>query len=350
MKLHLRTLRLPLAHTFAISRESMDTQTSLIVELHHEGQVGYGEVTENAFYGHTIATMTRSLNVAAGELHRYRDAQPESVWDTMLSIMEGDLFALSALDMAAHDLLGRKLAQPTWQVWGLQWQSVPPSSFTIGIDSIETMIAKLNEQAGWGIYKIKLGTDQDLEIVRQLRQHTDAVFRVDANCGWSAEQTIDNSVVLKDLGVEFIEQPLPNTASDGDKRRVRDASALPIIADEDCQIQADVARCAETFDGVNVKICKCGGLTPAKAMLREARERGLKTMIGCMVESSIGISGAAQLLPLLDYADLDGATLLSDEPARGVSIDHGNVVMPNRHGCGGELLDDRIAAFETNSQ
>ena len=345
MKLSLYKLRLPLAHTFSISRESIDTQNSLVVELEHDGLRGYGEVTENRFYGHTLDSMCRSLEAVAVRLDEYIDATPELLWEPIRQAVGGDLFALSALDMAAHDWHGRRNRMPTWKLWGLHWQNIPQSSFTIGIDSIDTMIAKLNEQAGWGIYKIKLGTPQDIEIVRALRQYTDAVFRVDANCGWTPQQAIENSHALAELGVEFIEQPLPNTASESDKQTVRRESALPIIADEDCQTESDVARCAGSFDGVNVKLCKCGGLTPALRMLRNAKSLGLKTMVGCMVESSIGISGAAQLLPLLDYADFDGATLLKDEPAEGVSIDHGNVILSYRDGCGGELIRDRLPEF-----
>jgi L-alanine-DL-glutamate epimerase-like enolase superfamily enzyme len=198
---------------------------------------------------------------------------------------------------------------------------------------------------GWRLYKIKLGTPHDIEIVTELRRHTDAVFRIDANCAWTADETVANSAKLADLGVEFIEQPLPMNASRDDKLRVFRESALPVIADEDCQVSGDVERCHGQYHGVNVKICKCGGLTPALTMLRRARELGLKTMVGCMIESSIAISGAAQLLPLLDYADLDGAVLLRDDPASGVTIEKGVVRLSGRAGCGGELERGRLGQF-----
>lgn len=345
MKMMLYRIALPLAHEFTIARGSITTQPSLIVELEHEGVRGYGEVTENSFYGHTFASMTESLLRIEPLLDTYIEQRPVDVWDQMHADIEGDMFALSAIDIAAHDLRGKRLGIPTWQDWGLDWQNLVDSSYTIGIDTIETMIQKLDEQPGWGIYKIKLGTSNDIEIVRQLRQHTDAIFRVDANCGWTADEAIANSIALADLGVEFIEQPLPIEASNDDKLRVYSESVLPIVADEDCQTREDIQRCHGLYHGVNVKICKCGGLSPALSMLRQARQLGMKTMVGCMVESSVGISGAAQLLPLLDYADLDGAVLLRDEPANGVTIQKGKVCLSKRAGCGAELDATKMHEF-----
>lgn len=346
MKMKLHQVHLPLARPFTISRGTMTTQSSLYVELEHEGISGFGEVTENSYYGHTFETITASLaKVDSSLLDRYINESPQVLWPEMARAMEGDMFALSALDIAAHDWRGKRLGIPTWQDWGLRWENVPQSSYTIGIDTIETMIAKLQEEPDWGIYKIKLGTSEDLEIVTRLREHSAAVFRVDANCGWSADQTIFNSRTLAELGVEFIEQPLMAEASPADKQKVFAESALPVIADEDCQVQADVAKCHGLYHGVNVKICKCGGLSPALNMLREAKRLGMKTMVGCMIESSVGISGAAQLLPLLDYADLDGAILLSGEPATGVHIQHGQVEPPTKPGCGTKLHLDRIPEF-----
>lgn len=345
MRMTLHRLGLPLAHEFTISRASIATQPTLIVELEDNGLHGYGEVTENLYYGHTFASMTASLDKVSDRLDDYINESPSALWPRMNRLIGGDTFAMSALDMAAHDLRGRKQNIPTWQDWRLNWKTVPMSSYTIGIDSIETMVAKLNEQPHWNTYKIKLGTRQDLDIVSALRQHSDAVFRVDANCGWTADEVIANSNRLAELGVEFIEQPLPISATLKDKARVFSESALPIIADEDCQIQSDIQRCSGLFHGVNIKICKCGGLTPALAMLREARDLGMTTMVGCMIESSIGISGAAQLLPLLDYADLDGAVLLKDDPAQGATVINGEVTLSPQPGCGGELIHNRLDEF-----
>lgn len=337
MKMTLHRLSLPLAHPFTISRGTVTDQPSLIVQLDHDGLTGWGEVTANDYYGHTLDTLEQSLRRVEPELEEFSCRRPEEVWEDAARRMEGDRFALSALDMALHDLHSRRLGMPLYQSWGLTWDRVPPSSYTIGIDSTATMVAKLEERPGWPVYKVKLGTRHDLEAMRELRKHTTATFRVDANCGWSAEEAIANSIELATLGVEFIEQPLPPDASPEDHRRVYQQSRLPIVADENCQQEADVDRCLGLFHGVNVKLCKCGGLTPALRMLRKARGLGMKTMVGCMIESSVGISGAAHLLPLLDYADLDGAVLLRDDPAQGVTIDRGQVRLVSACGSGASL-------------
>lgn len=345
IRMNLYRVKLPLAHEFTIARGSISTQPSLIVELVAGDLHGYGEVTESPFYGHSFDSMTRSLQRAQASLDFYETLSPDAVWSKMATLMDNDMFALSALDIAAHDLHARRLGVPVWQAWGLEWSGVPQSSFTIGIDTIDKMVSKLKEQPGWRHYKIKLGTEHDLEIVRQLREQTGAVFRVDANCGWTTKQAIENSQALAELGVEFIEQPLPIEAAEEDKRRLFAESSLPIVADEDCQIDADVRKCHGLYHGVNVKICKCGGLTPALQMLREARQLGMRTMVGCMVESEIGISGAAQLLPLLDYADLDGAVLLADSPTSGVRVERGQVHIVDTAGTGACLHHDRLPEF-----
>lgn len=334
MKMSLHRIDLPLKRTFTISRESMDCQHSLIVVLEHDGMFGFGEVTENAYYGHTLDAIETALYSAKPWLSRYIAEFPEAVWPDAEAALN-ERFALSALDMAAHDLWARRNGERLYETWGLSWRHIPTSSYTIGIDDIDTMVAKLQEMPGWDVYKIKLGTPNDIEIVTELRRHSDARFRVDANCAWTVSQTIENSQQMASLGVEFIEQPLPPTASDADRLEVYANSVLPIIADENCQVESDVAKCHGLFHGVNVKICKCGGLTPAKRMLVRAKQLGMKTMVGCMVESSIGISGAAHLAPLLDYADLDGAVLLREEPATGVIIDRGQIQLPPGLGSGG---------------
>lgn len=336
MKMTLHRLQLPLQHEFTISRGSINFQNSLVVELEEDGVSGFGEVTENSFYGHTIDALSDALNGAPDLLTAYQNGAPEEVWPVAKSRLQ-NMFALSAIDMAAHDLAARKAGKPLFEHWGLAWRDVPDSSYTIGIDTIETMVAKLNERPGWSVYKIKLGAKDDLAIVRALREQTDATFRVDANCGWTADQAIEYSEILADLGVEFIEQPLPLEASAHDRREVYKHSALPIIADENCQVEEDVARCEGFFHGVNVKLCKCGGLTAGLRMLRMARRIGLRTMVGCMIESSIGISAAAHLAPLLDYADLDGAVLLKEDPAAGVIIDQGRIILNGEPGGGARL-------------
>jgi L-alanine-DL-glutamate epimerase-like enolase superfamily enzyme len=262
---------------------------------------------------------------------------PPSLWQAANERIPDDSFALCALDQAAYDLWGKQQGRPVYALWGLDPATAPQSNFTIGIDSVDVMVQKLQEMPGWPIYKIKLGTPHDLEIVRALRAHTDAVFRVDANCGWSADEAIANSVELQKLGVQFIEQPLPADRWD-DMRRVYEHSALPVMADESCIAESDVAKCHGYFHGVNVKLVKCGGLTPARRMIAQAKELGLKTMVGCMTESSVGISAIAQLLPTLDYVDMDGAALLARDIASGVEVRQGTCHYPDRPGSGVVLL------------
>jgi L-alanine-DL-glutamate epimerase-like enolase superfamily enzyme len=333
MKLKLHAFDLPLAHTFTISRESITSQPTLIVELSQDGVSGYGEATSNKYYGFTIERMARELIGITPQLAGASLTDPALLWSQCYPTLKDDLFALCALDQAAHDLWGKLRGQPVWKLWGLSTENTPVSNYTIGIDSIDVMIAKLNDFPGWPIYKIKLGTDRDLEIVRELRAHTDAIFRVDANCGWTADQAINYAPELKKLGVEFIEQPLPPDQWD-DLRRVGQESVLPIIADESCIVESDVRRCAAVFHGINIKLVKCGGLTPARRMIDEARQLGLKVMVGCMTESTVGISAIAQVLPLLDYVDMDGAVLLAEDIAKGVRLDHGRCIYPDRPGNG----------------
>lgn len=315
----------------------MVEQTSLIVRLQCDGLTGWGEVTQNRYYNRTLDSLGESVRRAERLLPLIFSQTPESVWPKLMEQLDGDTFAVSAIDNAAHDWHARKRNMPTWQYWGLQWQGTCYSSYTIAIDSIDKMLSKLAEQPRWPIYKIKLGTREDVAIIKALRQVTSAVFRVDANCGWTADQTIEMSEQLKDLKVEFIEQPLPREASDEDQHKVFQQSALPIIADESCQTENDVQACSGKFHGINVKVCKCGGLTPALRMLRQARQLGMKTMVGCMVESAIGISAAAQLLPLLDYADLDGSVLLASDPTVGVSVVDGRITPRADQGHGAYL-------------
>ncbi len=334
MEITLHAYDLPLRHTFTISRESITSQPTLVVELMQGGVSGYGEATANQYYGFTIERMASDLKALAPQLEAATLDEPASLWAACQPALADDPFALCALDQAAHNLWGKLRGQPVWKLWGLSLDKIPFSDYTIGIDSIDVMVAKLNEFPGWPIYKIKLGTDRDLEIVGALRQHTQATFRVDANCGWTAEQTIANAPELKRLGVEFIEQPLKPQLPQADHRRVYESSALPIMADESCIVESDVSKCHGLFHGVNIKLVKCGGLTPARRMIAEARRLGLSVMVGCMTESTVGISAIAQLLPLLDYVDMDGAELLDEDIASGVSLDRGRCVYPEVPGNG----------------
>ena len=189
----------------------------------------------------------------------------------------------------------------------------------------------------WPIYKIKLGTKEDIAIVTELRKQTDAIFRIDANCGWSVSETLNNAVELKKLGVEFLEQPLKADDWEGHKY-LFEHSVLPIIADESCIVEADVAKCYQHFHGVNIKLVKCGGLTPARRMISEAKKLGMKTMVGCMTESTVGISAIAHLLPQLDFVDMDGCLLLAEDIAMGITINKGVIEYSKLNGTGVALI------------
>ena len=339
MQLILRQFDLPLKHTFTIARGSTDVHRALVVELRQDGQRGFGETGESLYYHASLDWLTAALEGVRPRLEAVRLDQPESLWEELDPELSRCRFAQCALDAAAYDLWGKLRQEPVWKLWGLSLEDLPPSDYTIGISPIDVRLGDLADFSGWPVYKIKLGRADDLDVVRRLRRETDAPFRVDANGAWGVEETVRNSRILADLGVEFIEQPLPPDDWDG-MRTVYRESALPLVADESCQVEADVDRCRTCFHGINIKLVKCGGLTPARRMIAGARHWGLKVMVGCMVESTVGISAIAQLLPLLDYADMDGPLLLARDIASGVKIQRGRVLYPEENGCGIRLLPE----------
>ncbi|AUC86027.1 dipeptide epimerase [Polaribacter sp. ALD11] len=336
MEIKLHSYNLELKHTFTISRESHDFQPALIVELISDGISGFGEATSNPYYNITVDKMMQLISENKTAITSLSNEKPEVFWKKLQPIFKDNMFALCALDIAFNDLQARKEGKKLYEVWGLNIDKNPMTDYTIGIDSIDKMVAKMKELP-WPIYKIKLGTKDDIKIVTALRKHTDAIFRIDANCGWTADEAIENSFKLKELGVEFLEQPLKADDIVGAKK-LYENSALPIIADESCIVESDVEKCAGLFHGVNVKLTKCGGVTPGKRMLERAKELGLKTMVGCMTESSVGISAIAHLLPLLDYVDMDGSLLLKTDIATGVTINNGVVSYADKNGTGVTLL------------
>ena len=333
MELLLHEYELPLKHPFTISRGTTTAQRTLIVELQQDGVSGYGEAIANTYYDSPMDSMRARLQSVRTMLSGETFRDTESFWKLCAERLDDVSFVLSALDCAAHDLWGRLEGAPVHRLWGLDPNDAVVSSFTIGIAGVDEMIAKLAEMPGWPVYKIKLGTECDIETITALRAHTEAVFRVDANCGWAPTEAAGLSAEMARQDVEFIEQPLPPEAREAQAQLYQD-SALPLIADESCARQEDVSPCADHFHGINIKLCKCGGLTPARRMIANARDHGLKVMVGCMVESSVGISAAAQLAPLLDYADLDGAVLLAKDAADGVQLRQGKLIFPDEPGLG----------------
>lgn len=333
MKLYFHRFDLRLKHTFTIAHDSRDVQQTLIVELRDEtGHQGFGEATANKYYGITIDQMVSDLEDIRTLIEQNEQLSAEELWTLTHPYLSKNPFAQCALDEAMHDLVAKRAGLPLYKYWNLDPACNPITNYTVGIDTIEKMVAKMQELP-WPLYKIKLGTKDDLAIVRELRQHTGATFRVDANCAWTADETIRFAPELKTLGVEFIEQPLPADDFAG-QQRVFAESVLPIIADESCIVETDVERCINRFHGVNIKLTKCGGLTPARRMIAQAKQAGMLVMVGCMTESSVGISAIAQLLPLLDFVDMDGTLLITNDPATGVTLDYGRVIYATENGTG----------------
>ena len=336
MRLILHTVTLHLKEPFTISRGTYHERKALIVELSAAGKSGYGEASEHDYYGVETEALIAKAETLRPVIEGYSFDNPENFWSYLNPSLQGFSFLQCAIDNAAHDLYGKLSRQPSYQIWGFGSNISPKTSFTLSIDTLEKMVKKVQTKE-FDIFKIKLGTPHDLEMVETLRRHTDAVFRVDANCAWTAEETIRNSFKLRSLGVEFIEQPLPADDWAGMKE-VFQKSALPLLADEACRREEDVEKCAAVFHGINIKLMKCGGLTPALRMIRLARKLELKVMCGCMVESSVGISAIAQLLPQLDYVDMDGPLLLANDPASGaVILEDGTVQLPEGDGLGIEF-------------
>ncbi len=337
MQLVLHTFQLELKHTFRISRRSFDALQNLVVEIRHDGISGFGEATHNPYYKNTeIEKMVEKLESLRSRIENSIPENPKSFWQKLQPLLAKFPFALCALDVAMHDWFARKAGKSLYKYWGLNLQNIPKTSYTLGIDSPENMIERMDE-IPWDCYKIKLGTPNDIQLVKNLRKHTKAKFRVDANCAWTAEETIEKSAQLKMLGVEFIEQPLPFDQWEA-MEKVFQKSSLPLIADESCKTFDDIEKCVGKFHGINIKVMKCGGLTPALKMIQKARNLGLKVMVGCMTESTVGISAIAHLLPLLDYADMDGPLFLKNDIAKGVKIVREGIVFSKLPGTGVNLL------------
>jgi len=335
MLLSLYPFELKFRHTFTISRKSKDVQPLLVVKLEQNGITGLGETADNSYYNMTVPRLMEDINKHRSFIEGYTLTTPEECWETLYPRFKDNLFALCAIDLAAHDLYAKSKGKKLYELWGLDISRNPMTDYTIGIDTVENMVSKL-EEFPWPIYKIKLGTKDDIAIIKELRKHTDAIFRVDANCAWGVEETLRNATAFAALGVEFIEQPMPAADPEGMKI-VYEQSALPLIADESCIVEADVAACHGYFHGVNIKLTKCGGITPARRMIAQAKSLGMKVMTGSMNESTVGTSAVAHLLPYLDYTDMDGPLLLAEDTSDGVKIIDGKIIYADRPGTGALL-------------
>jgi L-alanine-DL-glutamate epimerase-like enolase superfamily enzyme len=336
LKLNIKSFSLPLKNPFTTSRYTVTVQKTVIVSITYGNYIGYGEATVNPYYNSTEESLKASAeSVKSIILTIEENLHPGELWKLLQPKLQDNYFALCAIDTAYWDLYAKQQQKPLRRFWSENDHELPKTNFTIGIDSIDVMKSKI-EETPWPIYKVKLGTKNDIEIIQELRQITDSVFRVDANCAWSVEETIENAKALKELNVEFLEQPLKADNWEGMKI-LKQESVLPIIADESCQKLADVEQCAEVFHGINIKLMKCGGITPALQMIQIAKAKHLKIMAGCMTESSIGISNLVQLAPLLDYIDADGALLLQKDIAKGVTFNNGEIVFTDGNGSGASI-------------
>ncbi len=338
MKLRTEIVTAHTTHPFVIARGgSSEWRTVWVRLVDDDGLEGWGEAAPSRFYGETAETVLAALERLRPIIESANSADIEQVETSMVQALRFNAAARCAVSAALHDLQGKRLGVPLWKLWGLTPSASPRSSFTIAIAADdETLRARVREAvaAGYPILKVKLGSDRDRRIMELVRDEApDAILRVDANAAWTAKHTLMMAPLLQELCVEFIEQPLPPQDLDG-MRFVRERCALPIVADESCLVASDVAKLAGVVDGVNLKLAKCGSLREALRIIHTARAHGMLVMAGCMIETSLGITAAAHLAPLLDCVDLDGAALLRDDPFSGATITSGIVTLPTAPGLG----------------
>lgn len=332
MKIKAKHFNLLFHYPFTISKGTKTHQPTFIVELDHFGVKGYGEAPAITYYHIPVEKMREDLESKKTFLEKFAFSDPERYWHYLHHLFPNNPFLVCALDMAGWDIYGKLKGKQLRELWGLDIAQSPLTDFTIGIDTIENMVSKMKERP-WPVYKIKVGVEGDMEMVAALRKHTDSVFRVDANAGWSLEQALQKIPLLKELGVELVEQPLAKDNWEAMAILYKE-SGVPLIADESCVAETDVEKCHQHFHGINIKLTKCGGITPARRMIKKARELDMKIMIGCMNESSVGSAAIAQLAPLVDYIDMDGTLLLAEDTAKGAGFDFGKIIYTDTPGLG----------------
>ena len=335
---------LPFEYPFTISNGRTKThQHSLMVRLSLGNWDGFGEAPAIVYYNVSVESMMEQLEKHRKVIEKFALIDPERFWHFLHHLFPNDPFLVCALDMAGWDLWGQMKKQPLHKLWGTEWNTkannstVPPiCDYTLGIDPIEKMVQKMKDHP-WPIYKVKVGTQYDIEMITALRQHTDKPIRVDANAGWTTEEALLKIPALASLGVELVEQPLAKDNWEG-MQQLKQQGILPLFADESCVFEKDVATCANYFDGINIKLTKCSGLTPALRMIKEARTLGLKVMMGSMNESVIGSAAIAQFLPQLDYVDMDGPLLMTELNGVGLNYsfenENGSIQPLNNFGLG----------------
>lgn len=322
--------------TFRTAHGIRKTIESIWVTLSDENIQAYGEAVPVPYYGQTAQEIKTALDSVKSIIEGNKITDAQTFWEQMQPYLAGFPVAQCALDIAVYDYLAQKAEKPLYQYLGLTWsEALPISNYTISLDTPKQMLEKM-QSIEYPIYKIKLGTKEDLDTLRDLRKHSQAIFRIDANCAWTLEQAKEYVSELEKMQIELIEQPFTIERWQ-DVAELRTITKIPVIADESCKTETDLEKCKDYFSGVNIKLAKCGGITPALRMIQKAKQYNLKVMMGCMTESSVGISAIAHLLPLLDFVDMDGALLLANDPAKGVRLEAGKAILPKKNGLGVEI-------------
>ena len=334
LRMSFEPYELQLRHVFTVSSYSRKTTPGVQVRIDYQGITGYGEASMPPYLGQSVETVTAFLRKV--DLTRFNDPFClEDILGYVDSLSPGDSAAKAAVDIALHDLVGKLLGAPWYRIWGLDPAKAPDTTFTIGIDTPEVVREKTRECADrFNILKVKVGLDNDKEMIRTIREITDLPIAVDANQGWKdRSMALDEIYWLKENGIVMVEQPMPKERID-DNAWITERSPLPIFADEAIQRLADIPSVKGAYHGINIKLMKCTGMREAWKMLNYARAEGMKVMIGCMTETSCAVSAAAQLSPAVDFADLDGNLLISNDLFDGMKVKAGRIVLPDRPGIG----------------
>jgi L-alanine-DL-glutamate epimerase-like enolase superfamily enzyme len=332
MRINYWSYNLKFRYPFTISKGTKTHQPTLIVELEHFGIKGYGEAPAIAYYNIPVEKMIEDLEKKKPFIEKFAFTDPERYWHYLHHLFPHNSFLVCALDIAAWDIYGKIKRKKLYELWNGDISKNPVSDYTIGIDTVEKMVEKMNEKP-WPVYKIKVGTPDDIAIVTAMRKNTNAILRVDANAAWDLETAMKLIPPLKELGVELVEQPLAKDNWEGMKILFKESS-IPLYADESCVAEQDVEKCHNHFHGINIKLTKCSGITPARRMIEKARQLEMKVMIGCMNESTIGSAAVAHLLPFIDHVDMDGPLLLEEDVATGIGYDNGKIIYSDTPGLG----------------
>ncbi|MCF6156372.1 MAG: dipeptide epimerase [Candidatus Brocadia sp.] len=323
-----------LKHTFQIARETRTVQNNIVTLLKDEdGIIGCGEAAPSSFFGEDITSVTKVFVQSLDLLKDTDPFQTENITFHFKKKFPLDAAARAAIDIALHDMIGKKLKVPLYKLLGLNRHEVKTTSFTIGIDTMEKTCKKVEEAKDFPVLKIKVGFKDDIEMLKELRKITKAIFRVDANTGWTLDEAIQKLNLMEDLGVELVEQPFP-VGSIESLRKVRRHTKIPVFVDEDIKDSKDIPAFSDAVDGINIKLMKCGGIREAIRMIYTARAHNLEIMLGCNIESSVSITAAAHLMSLVDYIDLDGNLLVTNDPYIGVTVDKGKLTLPAGNGLG----------------